>query len=105
MEIIKHKNENPIETTCNECNTLFSFVLPEVKIVEYEYEDGIVNVRRKWLFKREYWSSVYKCKKAVINCPVCDNEIKVDGYMSKDLKSVRIGEKIHDRKDLHYIYP
>lgn len=105
MEIIKHKNENPIETTCKECNTLFSFVLPEVEVVEYEYEDGIVNCRKKGLFKREYWSSIYKCKKAIIKCPVCGNEINVDGYMKKELQPELIGEKIHDRKDLHYIIP
>ena len=105
MEIIKSKNENTIEENCKECNTLFRFTLNEVEIVEYEYEDGVVNVRKKGLFKREYWSSLYKCKKAVIYCPFFGNQIKVEGYMSKELKAERIGEKIHDRKDLHYIIP
>ena len=105
MKIIKHKNENPIEVTCKECNTLFSFVLTEVEILEYEDESGIVNVRRKGLFKKEYWCSVYKKKKAIIKCPVCKNAITVKGYMEKELEAQKIGEKILDRKDLHYIIP
>ena len=105
MEIIKNKNENPIEMTCKECNTLFSFVLPEVKIVEYEEESGVVNTRRLCMFWYEHYCSVYKCKKAIINCPECGNEIRVVGYMEKELKPIKIGEKVLDRKDLDYILP
>ncbi len=105
MRIIADTYNNYIETTCEECNTFFAFTLPEVKIVEWEDDDGMVNSRRKGLFKKEYYCAVYKKKKAVIHCPICKNEIRVDGYMSKQLESERVGEKILKRKELHYIIP
>lgn len=100
MRIIRLPEENPIACTCAECNTEFSFTLPEVTIKTWEEESGVINVRKKGLFKKEYWASVYKCKKAVVYCPKCNNEIKVEGFMEKALKPEKISERIFDKSEL-----
>ncbi len=103
MRIIRLPEENPIATTCPECNTEFSFVLPEVSIKTWE-EDGMVNERRIGLFCKEYWCNVYRRKKAVIYCPKCRNEIKVEGYMEKALEPEKISTRIVDKSELCTVY-
>lgn len=103
MHIIRLPEENPIEATCKECNTVFSFVLPEVTIKTWE-EDGMINERYRGMFGKEYWCDVYRMKKAVIYCPKCHNEIKVEGYMEKALEPEKISTRIVDKSELCTVY-
>jgi hypothetical protein len=43
-------------------------------------------------------------KKAVINCPCCNNEIKVEGYMEKALEPEKIGRRTVDKSELSTVY-
>lgn len=97
--IIKMPEENPIITSCPECNTEFSFVLPEVTIKTWEV-DGMINVRRLGMFSKEYWCNVYKHKKAVIFCPNCRNEITVKGYLEKSLELEKVSTRIVDKSEI-----
>lgn len=102
MKIIKSSGENPIEATCPECNTLFSFVLPEVDIITAEEESEIANYRSTGFLKGEYFVSVYKTKKAIVACPYCENTLPVKGYMEKALKTEKIGERVLTRQELKH---
>ena len=100
MRIIKRPEENPIEITCAECNTLFSYVWPEVQIVEYEKDASIANWHRTGFLKGEYIVNVYKCKKTVVYCPCCQSECKVEGYSEKALRSEKIGERALTKQEI-----
>jgi hypothetical protein len=39
-------------------------------------------------------------KKAVVYCPKCNNEIKVEGFMEKAVKPEKISERIVDKSEL-----
>ena len=100
MQIIKTPQENAIETTCPECNTLFSYTRPDVEIVEYEKEAGIANYRRTGFLKGEYFVNVYKRTKPVITCPYCEHIINVPGRPGKELTSTKIGERVLTKKEI-----
>ena len=100
MRIIKRPEENPIEMTCAECNTLFSFTLPEVSIITTEEDCTMANWRRTGFLKGEYYVSVYKEKKAVIYCPHCNKQIRINGFMEDALKSEKVGERVLTKQEI-----
>ena len=100
MKIIKRPEENPIEMTCAECNTIFSFTLPEVNIITTEEDCTMANWRRTSFLKGEYYVSVYKEKKAVIYCPHCNKQIRIKGFMEDALKSEKVGERVLTKQEI-----
>ena len=104
MQIIKYPQENIIETTCPVCNTLFSYVWPDVRIVDYEKEATTANYRSTGFLKGEYVVNKYRCKKAIIHCPYCKHEIVIPNYhITTPIE--KIGERVltkQEIKDWHY---
>ena len=100
MKIIRRPEENPIEMACAECNTVFSFVLPEVNIITTDEDAEIANWRRTGFMKGEYYVSVYRTKKAVIYCPHCNKQIRINGFMEDALHSEKIGERVLTKQEI-----
>ncbi len=100
MRVIKRPEENPIEMTCAECNTVFSFTLPEVNIITTEEACDVANWRKTGFLKGEWYVSVYKEKKAVIYCPHCNKQIRIRGYMEDALRSEKIGERVLTKQEV-----
>lgn len=99
MRVIKRPEENPIEMTCAECNTLFSFTLPEVNIITTEEDSEMANWRKTGFLKGEYYVNIYRKKKAVIYCPHCNKQITVRGYMNEALQPEKIGERALSKQE------
>lgn len=100
MRIIKRPEENPIEMTCAECNTVFSFTLPEVTIITTEEDSETANWHKTGFMKGEWYVSVYRNKKAVIYCPHCNKQIRIKGYMEDALRSEKIGERALTKQEV-----
>lgn len=100
MQIIKYPQENVIEATCPECNTLFSYTRQDVEIVEYEEEAGIANYRRTGFLKGEYFVNTYRHTKPVIACPYCEHIINVPGRPGKDFTTEKIGERVLTKQEI-----
>jgi hypothetical protein len=100
MRIIRRPEENPIEMTCAECNTLFSFTLPEVSIITTEEDCETANYHRTGFLKGEWRVAVYRKKKAVIYCPHCNKKIRVRGYMEGALWPEKIGERVLTKQEV-----
>lgn len=100
MRVIKRPEENPIEMTCPECNTLFSFVLPDVNIVTYEEDSETANWCKIGFLKGEWRVAIYRKKKAVVYCPHCAKQLRIYGYMEDALQSEKIGERVLTRKEV-----
>ena len=100
MRIIKYPQENDIETTCQKCNTLFSYTWPEVRILRYEEEADIANYRRTGFLKGAYFVNIYEHTKPVIACPYCKHVITVPGRPGKDFTSTKIGERMLTKQEI-----
>lgn len=99
MQIIKYPQENDIKTTCQVCNTLFSYTWPEVRVVSYEKEADMANYRRTGFLKGEYVVNKYKCKKAIIYCPYCKHEIIIPNY-HLTTPTEKIGERALTKQEI-----
>jgi RNA polymerase subunit RPABC4/transcription elongation factor Spt4 len=100
MQIIKTPQENDVETTCPECNTLFSYTWPEVRVIRCEKEAEIANYRRTGFLKGEYFVNIYEYTKPVIACPHCKHIINVQNWPKKNLILNKIGERILTKKEI-----
>ena len=97
MKVIKDGTKN-IEITCEHCNSTLEYEQEDTKYRNKKELSTVVNERRKGLFKKEYWSTIYKVTLGYIICPICGKEIIVQ----KDFESD--GEKILDKKNLDTVF-
>ena len=97
MKVIKDGTKN-IEITCEHCNSTLEYEQEDIKYKNRRELSTVVNERRKGLFKKEYWSTIYSVTLGYIICPICGKEIIVQ----KDFESD--GEQILDKKNLDTVF-
>lgn len=93
MKVIKDGTKN-IEITCEHCNSTLEYEQEDINYRTKKELSTVVNERRKGLFKKEYWSTIYSVTIGYIICPICGKETVVKRDFVSD------GEKIFDRKEL-----